>query len=61
MKYSIKWIVIGSAVSAVIVAFILKAVGESIGIPPSWNPAVVGGISGVIGSILGKKFAIEKQ
>ena len=57
MKYNIKLAIIVSLITAIVTGMFLGTFGESLGIPKSWNTALVGAFTGTIASIVGQKFA----
>ena len=57
MRNNYKLTIIASIVTAVVVGAILGMFGEALGIPKSWNTALVGGFAGAVASIVGQKSA----
>lgn len=57
MKPNFSVIIISAIVTAVVTSILLKLVGNSMGIPDSWNPALCGGLAAAVSSVLGQKFA----
>lgn len=56
MKVNFFVVIISAIVTAVIASILLKLVGNPMGIPDSWNPAIGGGLAAAVSSVLGQKF-----
>ena len=61
MKINYTAVIISAVISAVAATAALKLIGNPMGLPESWNPAVVGAFTAVISSICGQKFARASQ
>ena len=59
MKVNDPVIIISAIITAVVVTVLLKLVGNQMGIPDSWNPAISGAFAAAVSSVLGQKFAKE--
>ena len=57
MKVNYPVIIISAIITAVVVTVLLKLVGNQMGIPDSWNPAISGAFAAAVSSVLGQKFA----
>ena len=57
MKTNFSVVIISAIVTAVVASVFLKLVGNPMGIPDSWNPAIGGGLAAAVSSVLGQKFA----
>ena len=57
MKINYPVVVISALIAAVAATAALKFIGNPMGLPESWNPAVIGGFTAAVSSVLGQKFA----
>lgn len=59
MKVNYVAVLVSALISAVLATAAVHWIGNPMGLPESWNPAVVGAITAAISSVCGQRFARE--
>ena len=52
---NIKRAIIYCALAAIVVGMVLGQFGESLGVPPSWNSYITGGVAGGLGGLIANR------